>query len=346
MTGKRSKYNSQMTIRDIALKAGVSLSSAGDILAGRTGPKASYNPATRERVLQAARDLNYVPNLAAQRLRRGRSGYIGLILTYKLIDRSFGLMLQILEEEVHKGHRRLLLSIVSNKDEEQEQARVMLAEQVEGLLFGPVYRDISDRAEWCRSLTMPIVFFGEPEKSGFDEVGVSFSKAADLSVRHLYEMGHRRVGLLRATESVISSVCSAGIFAGDQWMSDEEVPVNDLSQLVDPVVAFADQWKSSSLRDRPTAVICHDDYMASFALNVFREKGINVPNDLSVVGLANLPESQYYSPSLTTIDVKLIERMQSSVSILFDRLDGKLGEPIRKMFEPELVVRNSVKHIR
>ncbi len=339
------KSYSQITIRDVARVAGVSISSAGDILAGRTGPKASYSPATRERVLQAARDLNYVPNLAAQRLRRGRSGYVGLILTHRLLDRSFGLMLQTIEEEVHKGGLRLLLSIVSNKEEEQIQARSMQAEQVEGLLYGPVYGDISERAEWCRALAMPVVFFGEPTNSGFDEVGVNFRKAAELSVDYLYAMGHRRVGLLRATKAFISVSTSAGLYAGDLWTTREDTPLRDLSQLVEPIVAFADQWKRSSSKDRPTAVICHDDYMAMLALNIFRGKGIHVPKELSVTGLANLPESEYYSPPLTTVDVKLVERMQVSVSTLFERLDGKIKKPVHKLFEPELVIRESVAQI-
>jgi len=338
----RKKSNTQVTIRDVARKAGVSSSSVGDILANRTGPKASYKPKTRERVLQAAQDLNYVPNLAAQRLRRGRSGYVGLLLTRSLIDSSFGLMLQTLEAEVHKGGRRLLLSIVKNRDEEQEQARFMQAEQVEGLLFGPVYNDISDRADWCRALGLPIVFFGDPINSGFDEVGVSFKAAAVLSTRHLFDMGHRRVGLLRATRPVIEATVSAGIFAGDDWMSVEQGDLCHPTEVAEFLTAFADQWKAAAKKDRPTALICHNDYMASFAINIFREKGIGVPKDISLVGLANLPESAYYSPPLTTVDVKIMERMHAAVNILLNRIGDGLKGPVRKMFEPELISRDSV----
>jgi DNA-binding LacI/PurR family transcriptional regulator len=340
------KAYSQVTIREVACAAGVSVSSAGDILVGRTGPKASYSSATRERVLKAALDLSYIPNLTAQRLRGKRSGYVGLILTYGLLDRSFGLMLQTLETEVHNGGRRLLLSIAPNKDEERAQARLMQAEQVEGILYGPVYGDISDRAEWCRNLAAPVVFFGHPHNSGFDEVGVNLKKAAEITVEHLYAEGHRRVGLLRATENFISVSISAGLYAGDLWVTREDLPLCDLSQLVEPIIAFADLWKRSSPKNRPTAVICHDDYMGLLTLNIFREKGIKVPEEISVIGLANLPESEYYSPPLTTVDVKLVERMQASVSILFDRIDGKAkGTTTHKQFDPELVIRKSVANI-
>lgn len=345
MTKKYLPNHSQVTIRDVARAAGVSVSSAGDILGGRIGPKASYSSATRMRVQKAVSDLNYVPNLAAQRLRRRRSGYIGLILTYGLLDRSFGLMLQIIEHTVHKSGRRLLLSIASDKEDEQAQVRFMQAEQVEGLLYGPVYNDISDRAEWCRSLSAPVVFFGAPRNSGFDEVGLDFKKADRLIAEHLYSMGHRRVGLLRETEDMLSAFQSAGLYAGDIWATREDAPLRDLSQLTDPIIAFADQWKSSKPKDRPTAVVCHDDYMAMLALQIFRERRIRVPDELSVVGRVNLPESEYYSPPLTTVDLKLNERMEAAVAVLLKRINGKIKGPARKMFEPEMVIRRSVAKI-
>lgn len=335
----------QVTIRQIAEKSGISVSSVGDILAGRTGPKASYRAETRDRVMRAARELNYVPNLAAQRLRRGRSGYIGFLLPFPLLDPSFAYMLQTLEEESHLRNRRVLLSIVSGKEEEQERGRYMQAEQVEGLVFGPVYRDIKERAEWCRRLSVPTVLFGQLEGSGFDEVSLDFKLAADLIAGYVGGMGHRNVALLRTNEHTFKSIAAHGILANDQWNRPEGRPLMHLDQLIKPIKEFIEQWKAAPVTKRPTAVICHNDYMASLAQNLFMQAGIRVPDDLSLMGMGNLDDSPYQTPPLTTIDIRIRERIRISARILYDRIDGKLKGAVREEIEPKLVERASVKRL-
>ncbi len=353
----------RVTLLDVAKHAGLSRTTVSEVLS-RPESESLYAEATRQRVLSAANELGYAPHGIAQKLARGRSGILGLILLRDFSNPYFARLADVVDREVRKRNMRLQIA-VRDCDAEADEAtcfrhdaelvRQMQSDAVEGLLLGPVYEQLDlSQHEPLASGKLPTVLFGG-SVAGFDGVGDGEEAGRSLAIDHLIELGHRRIGFLCAPPNRIEPtrddhlvplrlLREKGVLAGAQWIGWQP-DTGRLDDFAEAAEAYAEQWLAAPEHARPTAVLCLNDAAAMTALGALARRGVSVPDDLSVLGYDNNPEAPHLVPPLTTVDNDLPGQVSQAVSCLLDRIANPGQPPEYRTVEPRLVVRASARRI-
>ncbi|HUG50256.1 MAG TPA: LacI family DNA-binding transcriptional regulator [Terrimesophilobacter sp.] len=297
MTAPAPRRDKPATIYDVARLAQVSHQTVALILQGRKG----FRPQTRERVEQALKELNYRPNFAAKSLARSKSHRIGA-LVYELLQAGPS-------KTIHGASQRaraagFLLDIVSLDPTDEDAVKAALSalgqQDLAGVLaFAPV--DLID--EEITHIPFGLPFLAEREVEGQldSEAGGINGPGLRLLVDHLAALGHRRFFTLAGPDGWIASRNRTAAY---------EAAVHSHGGV--SLGSIAGDWSSASgyaaaLRvplDRGiTAVVAANDQMALGALLALSERGVRVPEDISVTGFDDIPEAAYYRPPLTTVHV-------------------------------------------
>ncbi|HEV7298652.1 MAG TPA: LacI family DNA-binding transcriptional regulator [Tepidisphaeraceae bacterium] len=349
---RRPPGGGRVTLEHLAAATGLARTTISDIMNRNVGTK--YSAETRDRVMKAVNELGYLPVRAAQQLARGRSGQIGLMLTRDFSNPFFARVADVVEREVRKLGYRLQMTVTDGEEgSEAERLRQLQSDAVEGLIIGPVYEklDLDMHANLLKG-SLPTVLFGGSIGSVFDEVAIHDAIGWRLAIQHLTERGHRNIAFLSAPPSRLTAdnvnerfsalleLRVAGVFHAE-WIFWQ----HDTGRFEDSLAVsreFSQRWLQAPADDRPTAVICHNDQVALTALSAFHEAGIRVPNDLSLIGCDNLPESAYLVPSLTSIDNHVDEQMRQAVNRLMARIESPGADRATIVVQPSLVTRGSV----
>lgn len=331
-----------ITLDDVARLAGVGKTTAGYILNGHPGKR--YPEQTEMAVKVAADKLGYIPCLTARRLGSGRSKMIGFLLTGSLKDPAFSLMVEAGEASVRAHNYRFLFSTATqDRTVLEERMRQMLAEQVEGVVIGPLRYDTP--VDWYHRLPVPVVLLGDPKNTGLDVLYVDYREAASINLYYLMSRGHRRIALVPHEDFILPLLLQNETHAGDNWIAPPSIISIGPEMFYSLMQKYARRWKHANPAMRPTALMCLSDQEAMLAISAFKAEEIDVPGDISVVGQGNVPDSPYYSPPLTTVDLKAGERMRRAVERLLYRLE-RPNAPVESFaVQPELVIRQSVSAI-
>jgi DNA-binding LacI/PurR family transcriptional regulator len=333
----------QATSRDVAKLAGVSRTTVSFVLNDVPGVKISEE--TRQRVLEAARQLDYHPTAAARTLVSGRTRRIGLILgegeKRLAADAFLPTFLQGVMACVH--HRGYLLVVQTAEDVVSYEAYVSLIreQQVDGLILsGPTVDDpllprLAERG-------FPLILHGRVNLPGFRYVDVDNHAGAYLAVEHLIELGHRRIGFI--SNAPLSSSGAADRLAGyKQALVDHGIPLDpDLVCLAAflPETGQAAMKELLSLPVRPTALLAASDVMALAAIREIHEAGLKVPEDIAVVGYDDVSLAGYACPALTTVHVPAYGLGWTAVNLLVFLIEGE-REVESVNLETRLVIRDS-----
>ena len=335
------------TIKDVARLLGVSAATVSRALAGNS----RISPETRARVEQAARDVGYTPNRAAQSLVAGRgSGFVGLILTdpgYGREDSYLGEFIAGLGAGFAEHGIDLFLAAISETQSELSVIRnIVGTHRADGLIIGRT-SEADPRVEYLVTAGFPFVSHGRtslehPTHSWVDTDGAAaFAEAFDM----LYALGHRRFGLvtikepmtfrLHRTEGLLAAIAQRG----DPGVSLQIAtsPRYDGARRHDAIAALL------SGPDRPTAVLALFDGLALTVLEEAAHLGLSVPEDLSVVGFDNISSSRLARPGLTTFDSETTRSARASARMLVAQLAAKTrpAAPETLLIRPKLVLRAS-----
>jgi DNA-binding LacI/PurR family transcriptional regulator len=319
------------TLREVALRAGVSVATASRVATGDL----RVRPQTRERVEQAMRELLYVP------LRREpATGLIG-ILVPELSNPIFPALAQAIEmRATPAGFASILCDTMSAAYREVDYVHMLVDRGVAGMIFVSCemtnldgehghYRRLM--AEGAR------IVFVNGTLNGFDvpSVGVDERAAGELATRHLLELGHRRIGFAAGPRHYLPTQRKA---------SGWEAALRSAGIEPDGLVAYAGFGVPGGRAalvellardDPPTGVICSSDVMAIGVLQEAGDRGLHVPRDLSVVGFDGIA-SEWTQPRLTTIEQPIAEIAETAV----DALRRLIEEPGRSLphfvFSPQL----------
>ena len=326
-----------VTLEKVARHAKVSPATVSRVLnkTGRVGET------TRARVLRAVEELNYHPNLHARTLAHGRSRTLGLIVS-NLKNPFFLDIFQALESDAHEHGLEV---VVANTDYQPRQllthVTLMRGRRLAGLALIVSETDPA-LVEGLADTKMPLVFLDEAAASAnFVNITVDYARGTRRVVEYLYSLGHRRfafVGHHTALEpldvrrrSFLETVRSCCTSAESTTVADEDSPHGGLR---------ATQHLLGTGFE-PTAVVCVNDFMALGALKALREKGLRVPEDVSVVGCDNISLSEFATPPLTTINIPR-DRIGHTISEALMPADGDSRAQGRTiMLDPELLIRDS-----
>lgn len=338
-------------IKDVATRAGVSVSTVSNVINGR---HAKMSSETLERVQQAITELKYTPNTAARQLKSGQSRMIGLIVP-SVANPFWGNVSQLVESEALKrGYQVLICNAERNPVLEAEYLTSLHGSSIRGVILGssPVSFDhVREHAE----NGMCIAAFDRKTRGAQGVVSCSVSidqvLGARLATRHLIGLGHRRIAFISGPIGTSSRTARLEGMRGE--IEKAGLPMDDELIWIAPSAAgFGDSMAAEigrqgirellTLDDPPTAVFTINDMYAIGALSGARDLGYRVPEDLSLVGFDDIFMAELMQPPLTTVRQPVGRMSQLIVARLIDTLEAKddITEPFVEL-SPELVVRTS-----
>lgn len=326
------------TIRDVAKLAGVSVTSAHRGING----KDELGPATRERVLAAARELNYVPSAAARALVSGKSHTIGMVVTDNASPVYAGIVRGV--EEVAKAAGFGLLLCNSADDQSQSLAclELLRSKQVDGVLLTPVQSDHLD-IDYLRSARIPYVLLLRRFDDATDNFVITNNEAAGFAAtRLLLDLGHCRIGHISGPEFVSSA---QGRLAGyRKALHEAGLPIDVSLVSSGPYTVMGGYQAALWLLSRdepPTAIFAANDLQAVGVMKAARQVELVIPNDLALVGGDDIELAEFLEIPLTTFHQPALEIGRSGAEMLLGRLNGEPSESRQIVLTPELIVRKS-----
>ncbi|MFP5237220.1 MAG: LacI family DNA-binding transcriptional regulator [Acidobacteriota bacterium] len=293
---------------------------------------------TRDRVRAAAEKFEYRPSFYARSLRKRQTFSIG-VLVPELSDNYATQVLAGVEEFlIEEGYFYLTASHRRKADLIDEYPRLLMERSVEGFILIDTILE--------KSLPLPVVAIaGHRKLEGVTNVVLDQKRAAELSLRHLYQLGHRKIAFMRGG--------SHSSDADDRWSCLMAV-ARDLKLNVPPELTVGLQLRVSTpelgfgpaqeLIERGadfTAVLAFNDISAIGAIRAFVNQGLRVPEDVSVVGFDDIQGAAFHNPSLTTIRQPLKEMGATAARVLLQRLRGQGTPPELIPIHPELIIRES-----
>jgi len=331
----------QVTIKEIAAACNVSPSTVSLVLNGSQKIKA----ATRERVMQAAKDLDYRPNEMARSLVSQKSRCLNVTvpaLNHVFSDVYFGEIISGIYQEANEAGYKIMLDIaqesfIGNK----EYLNILRNRRADGMLY--IASTIEDRfllefEDEPYPLMMVNHYFPD---SSLNYLSVDYRQAATLAAEHLLELGHRHIGLIIGTNTF------TGLDFRDTFLQACEDKGVEKTHLPWRAVRDWDEQEGYEatgklLARNPdlTAIMAGNDRMAIGAIRYLVGRGLNVPGDISVMGMDDIPSARYTTPGLTTLHMDLFQLGASSCRILLELLDGK-RESCQTSTQPHLVLRES-----
>ncbi|MGW0576081.1 LacI family DNA-binding transcriptional regulator [Streptomyces sp. NPDC002920] len=332
-------------IKDVAAAAGVSVTTVSHILNEVEGKR--VNTETRQRVLEAARQLGYAPNGLARGLRLKRSSTIGFVSDQIATTPHAGRIILGAQEEAAK-HDLLLLMMNTGGDRELERREIelLLQRQVDGVLYASMYHRVVEVPEQLRSVPT-VLLDARADDPSVPSVVPDEVQGGATAVRELLRHGHRRIGFLNNVDDIPAT---HGRLEGyRQALAEAGVPF-DPRLVVAETASAAGAYRAALtlLRavERPTALFCFADRMAMGVYHAAAELGLSIPADLSVIGFDNqelICDGMF--PGLTTVALPHYEmgaRAVAQLLALTGAKDRGTGPAAQEMLPCPLVARASV----
>jgi len=302
-------------------------------------PAARSIPAhTKNRIIEAAQALNYRPNFFARTMRLKRSYLIGVIA--EEIGDAYGALLISGIEEYLRKNNYFFLTVVHRHDPKflQTYAQMLLTRGVEGF--------ITTNASLTEKLALPTVAIaGHESVDGVTNIVLDHKRAARLALEHLRDLGHKEIAFIRGqTFSSDSTVRWNAICEMAQQLSIRIRPELTIQlEGIDSSPAIGYPFAKQLLaRKHPfSALFAYNDISAIGSIWAFREAGLRVPEDISIVGFDDIAGAAYADPGLTTVRQPLMKMGQIAAQTVVDLIEGR-GEYVPEIaLEPEFVIRQS-----
>jgi LacI family transcriptional regulator, repressor for deo operon, udp, cdd, tsx, nupC, and nupG len=328
---------------DVARRAGVSPRTVSNVV--NEFPLVSGE--VRERVLRAIEELGYQPNQAARNLRRGRTGMIGVAVP----ELSMPYFSELAGFIIQEARQHSYTVVIEQTDGDPGRERELLRQNERGHLFdGLIFSPLGlGSAELQRNTGgIPVILLGEHIANGpYDHVGIDNIAAARDATAHLIALGRRRIGAIghqSRSPGETGQLRSAGYrealrSAGLPFRRSLVIPAPSYHR--DSGAAAMEQLLG--LAQPPDAVFCYNDLLAIGAMRTILDRGLQIPDDIALVGFDDIEESKYSFPSLTTISPDKHEIARVAVAQLFQRLKGDSALPVSRHVEYRLVPRESTR---
>jgi LacI family transcriptional regulator len=325
---------SVMKLDQVARRARVSTATVSRVL-NSTGP---VRNTTRLRVLKAIEELKYSPNLHARSLAGGKSRSIGVIVSN--IENPFFLdIYKAVEEGAHRAGYELIMANTGYSSERLVTSiRLMVGRRVAGLAAIVSEMD-SALIEELNGARIPVVFYdvGTP-RPNITNIRVNYRRGMEKLTSYLYSLGHRRLGFVahHATLGPINERVKVLLDAARRHTSLLVETAGDSDTLEGGRRAVRALLAAAP---RLTAVVCVNDVMAVGALRELRERGLRVPEDVSVTGFDDVNLAQFCHPALTTVHIPRDQIGQTICQCLMNRENAPLEREF--VVDSELVLRDS-----
>ncbi len=338
------------TIRDVAEKAGVSMSAVSQVLNGNAQ---HVGTVVRERILAVVDELQYRPNAIARSMVRQQTATVGLVIT-ELANPLFVPVVEGVDEILRGAGYHIVLASAPDVASEIEAIETLRAQQVDGFIFMSL--SVCTSFEHLQRLTrdeIPFVVINRClDDPNMHQIQLDDWGAGYVATKHLIELGHRSIGTISGPIHDSPSRRSATErHRGWQQALQEHalsfrpewLVVGDYTYKGGYVVAK--QLIAHNIANRqhlPTALFVASDVMAVGALRAMQEEGLHVPHDIAIVTTGNPPFATYTTPSLTTLSHPVAEAGRLAAQLLLDWFkDGKPDQFQKITLDFTLTIRES-----
>ncbi|MGY2050323.1 LacI family DNA-binding transcriptional regulator [Methylobacterium sp. JK268] len=330
-----AQKNDTPTLAEVARIAGVSQMTVSRALNNRPGVSAQK----REEIQRIADDLGYAVNRAAQRLSGGRTRTLGVVAQLHSLYTS-EIVLGIGSAGRAAGYEMLVYSLVDADRRPPGDVLELLKQFADGVIVVLPFE--SDYLATLTSASVPIVTIDQGASSPFPTVIADNYEGARAAMRHLADLGHRRIAFITGNGRLASARERLRAFQDMReqlGLSEEEAPIAEGNFLQKGGFEAARQLLARP--QPPTAIFAANDVSAAGAVAAAREAGLRVPDDLSVMGFDDTPLAGQLHPTLTTIRQPMREMARAAVNLLLAMIAGIEPPTHRIVLPTELVARQS-----
>ncbi|GAB7193587.1 hypothetical protein NUM3379_42970 [Kineococcus sp. NUM-3379] len=317
------------TISDVALAAGVSRATVSRVM----NSLSTVDPALAERVREAAQRLDYVPSSSARSLAIGRTYTIGLVVP-DLGNPAFQAVLRGLSRAAAAEQYRVLVAETAEDVAEEAVLAGEARRRCDGLVLTSPRMPADELAELLPRLAPVVLVHREVPGSGAPALVVDYAEGARGLLRHLLDLGHRRIAYLAGPPS---SAADADRLAGLRSVAGDA----EIVQIAcGAAVADGAAAREEVLASGATAVVAYNDLVALGIVGALQEAGVHVPEELSVVGFDDIQFARHTTPALTTTAVPHAALGQQAWGRLSALISGR-SPGVDLVFQPRLQVRAS-----
>lgn len=332
------------TALDVARAAGVSPTTVSFVLNNIEGMRISSE--TRNRVRQVAEELNYHPNSSAQKMARGKTLVIGLILRQKpekaYADLFLPDVMAGISGVIRENGYQMLFIPLPPEDKENTYSKLINERHVDGLIVSGPTEDDYELVEMYNS-GAKIVMMGKIPGSNIPFIDIDNQKGAETAVAHLVSLGHKRIALI--TNAPLNFASSKDRLIGyKNILAKHQLPYDE------NLVFYGDRTPESGyhamlallqIDPRPTAVFIASDAVAIGALNALFENHIQVPEDMAIIGFDDIALARYLNPPLTTVHLPAYSLGLGAASLLIQQLNQDDSENTQIFLQTKLIIRRS-----
>lgn len=347
LENRRRSPSARVTSRDVAALANVSQSTVSRVL-NPGSDITMISDETAERVRTAAEELGYSPNPIARALRGERTNMIGLIVR-EITDPFFAGLIQILNLEARTNQLNVVLGYArSDPGEGLQMARVLDSRQVDGVIFLGDLREDQDYLQSYIKENHPLVALCRGRKiPGLPTINCNNKLGIQILMNYLRELGHCKIAyidggwfgdVLERREEFLRISREDPECSHFKWIKASDDDFGGGYQVIEELLA---------LEPQPTAVIGSSDTLAVGLIKAAHDKGMKIPDDISVVGFDDITIARFIEPSLTTIRQPIEDMGKKAIEILIKRIEGETLSDEESFIEmpPKLVIRKSARSI-
>ena len=330
-----------VTLKDVALRAGVSIRTVSNVVNGYE----PVSPVRRARVMAAVEELDYRPNILARNLRTGRTGLLALVIPEIDVPYFSELARAMIEEADARRYRVMIDQTDGNDARERDHitgaTRALL---FDGVIFNPLVMPQDELRDIAGSV--PVVLLGEHIFDGrFDHVAIDNVQAARDATEHLISIGRKRIAAIGSqpgdaggtaqlrTSGYLDALAAHGIRVDRTLM----MPTAKFHR-ADGAAAMAELLARP---DPPDAVFCFSDLLALGAMKAALDAGLDVPDDLAIVGVDDIEDGRFATPGLSTISPDKAMIAAEAIRRLVERIEDPTLPVEEIVAGHQLIVRGS-----
>ncbi|MFY8225270.1 LacI family DNA-binding transcriptional regulator [Clostridium perfringens] len=336
-----------MNIRDIARLAGVGVSTVSRVINDHPDVKDE----TREKILKIIKESNYIPNNSARILKKNNTNNIG-VLVKGVFNPFFAEMINIIGNRINEAGYTMILqqNDYATEDDVDNLIAFVKEKRLQGIIcLGGNFLNIND--ESFQFLDIPVVLtsvntLSKESKSKFSSIGIDNVLAAKASIQYLIDKGHRNIGILLGEKNDVG-ISGLRLEGYKKALEENNIPYSEENVFIgdyDYSGAYRVTKEIINNRKDITAIFSISDIMAVGAAKSVIDQGLQVGEDISIMGFDGMDISKYYNPGITTVKQPKKNMANNSIDLLLALL-AKKEDHKHIIFETKIIERESCREV-
>lgn len=336
-----------MNIKDIARLAGVGVSTVSRVINDHPDVKDE----TREKILKIIKESNYIPNNSARILKKNNTNNIG-VLVKGVFNPFFAEMINIIGNRINEAGYTMILqqNDYATEDDVDNLIAFVKEKRLQGIIcLGGNFLNIND--ESFQFLDIPVVLtsvntLSKESKSKFSSIGIDNVLAAKASIQYLIDKGHRNIGILLGEKNDVG-ISGLRLEGYKKALEENNIPYSEENVFIgdyDYSGAYRVTKEIINNRKDITAIFSISDIMAVGAAKSVIDQGLQVGENISIMGFDGMDISKYYNPGITTVKQPKKNMANNSIDLLLALL-AKKEEHKHIIFETKIIERESCKKV-